>query len=371
MGYGLSLKRARDNSLTNQNLIFYPTTRGGISTSDTYYFELINFQADDMKVSFDQFGNLLGSAVSPLSSSISLDLNRYYFYGQCVNTTKPTVVEICSIDAYEIGVANTTFGSWDIGSKVIQNYSRPAYIFDVINKSPYGVQTSTFTLSLNQTVLADDVFAYVKFSNKNIIKYFLATPSGTWLELPDEKFFYNVDYYITTSSFNGTTISQSVFNGIYLSTGETILINNVAANDILSGVYVIKAISNYVYLTKSDIVYNYPGQIFTAGANLDTSNSLNKNGACYFVTYLYGTPAKCFTKALKLMNYIAEASITDDMFYLQKDIYTKSSLLLSLNKISPFVKQSDVFALGVLSPTWCLDSTLFGVTLNIEIDEGE
>jgi hypothetical protein len=386
MSYGVLLKNSTNNSLVD-DLSFYSCQRASISTSDSLYFSLAGFSSlSSMSVNYSRSGSLIGSDSSSNFSNINFNLNENEFYGLCLNVSKPTVIELCQIEAYEIGAGQTVFTeNFGNDSKYIMNLSDPGNVYTKTSEYPLGIQTNNFGLGLNYSwPLASyslQNFIYVKYEDTNFTKFFLAVPQvqGTtipynfrWYELPSTQFFYNVDYSVSTdSAYNGISLSLSVFNGIIPKPGEKMLINNSLFNDYLSGVYQIVSITNQINLSKSNLEYNYPGQIFTAKIDLDFSNSLNYNSNTYYVPFEYGYPSVCFTKPLTLALY-SNVAQGDPLKYvpLYRDSVNFSSLLLPINDQTKFNKQSDTFILGVAVSNWYPDCKLFGVGLNYEIKEG-
>ena len=395
MSYGVLLKNSNTNqSFLNDSLTFYPTSRGGISTSDAYYFNLIKFMASSMSLNFAQFGNLIGLSNASRYSNINFNLNAQNFYGVGLNLSKPTLVEICNISSYEVGAAQTVYSSFiAVGDKAIRNFTDPGNIYAVTSLLPLGLQTSYFGLSLNYSRPSVNVgginydvqnFLYVKFVDLNVTKYFIAIPliigaaipnNFTWYEIPTETFYFPIDFYTTfnvsTVSFNGASLPLSIFNGIIPTTGQTIVVNNYIYNDTLSGVYIISRISDKIYLTQGSIFYNYPGQIFNIKTDLDLSNSYSYTSSSYYVPFGYGVAAEPFSKNLQLKKFINVCGgLSTSYVPMYQDQYSKSSLILYLNTQYQFTKQSDTFVLGIAASNWCQDSTLFGVDLNYEIKEG-
>jgi hypothetical protein len=350
----------------DDNIIFYPTTRSGISTSDSFYYSTFGFTANEMKISFDEFGSLLSSNPSSTFSYINFNLNALNFYGICSNISCPTVVEISQITGYETGIGQTIFASgYNAGQKMIQNYSNPGNIYS-INAS--GFSTSYFGNSISY--LTDGIFGYVNYNDtvNHVSKYFLATPSNTWYELPLQQFYFDADYYVTLSpGFNFSNyVPLTIFNGVIPQVGQLILVNNANNNDVNSGLYIVTILSNNVYLSPSYLTYNYPGQTFLVTCNLDASNLYSYNSASYYVPYEFGPPSKCFSQNLQLNQY----SSTKTFIPIYNDTYSFSSLILNLKTTGQLTKQSDSFQLGIAVSNWFPDSLLFGVSLNYEIKEG-
>ncbi len=385
MSYGVLLKNASSNYIVD-DLSFYSCQRASISTSDTFYFSLAGFNSSStIALNYSQTGNLIGNTASNFSN-INFNLNENKFYGLCLNVSRPTVIELCQIEAFEVGVGQTVFtDSFTNDSKYIMNLSDPGNIYTKTSSYPIGVQTSNFGLGLNylwpSASYSLQNFTYVKYSDTNFTKYFLAVPqiqgatipdNFEWYELPTTQFFYEIDYNVTLSSaFNGLSMPLGNFNGIIPKSGEKLLINNSSTNDNLSGVYDIVSITNQINLAKSDISYNYPGQIFIVRVDIDFSNNLNYNPNTYYVPFEYGYPAVCFTKPLMLKLYENFAQSDPSKYTpLYRDNFDFSSLILPLNDREKFNKQSDTFILGIAVSNWYPDSKLFGVGLNYVIKEG-
>jgi hypothetical protein len=385
MSYGILLKNATNNFIVD-DLPFYACQRASISTSDPFYFALTGFNSSNsIALNYSQTGNLIGSTASNFSN-VNFDLNENQFYGLCLNVSRPTVVELCQIEAFEVGVGQTVYtDSFTNDAKYIMNLSDPGNVYTKTSSYPLGVQTSDFGLGLNYLWPSASYnlqnFTYVRYSDTNFTKYFLAVPQTQgavipndfkWYELPSTKFFYSIDYSVTLSFvFNGSSIPLANFNGIIPKIGEKILVNNSLNNDDLSGVYDVISITNYVNLAKSDISYNYPGQIFIVRVDIDFSDNLNYNPNTYYVPFEYGYPAICFTKPLMLRLYENIAQNDPSKYIpLYRDNFSFSSLILHLNNQTKFNKQSDTFILGIAVSNWYPDSKLFGVGLNYVIKEG-
>jgi hypothetical protein len=359
--YALLVDSSNNQHYYDDKINLYSTTRSGISTSDNFYYKTFGFSANQMKISIDEFGSLIANNFS----YINFDLNAQSFFGICSNISRPTIVEITQISGYETGYGVTNYvTNYSVGQKMIQNYSNPTNIY-TINST--NLTTSTFSNSL--TYIQNGVFGYVNYNDPTtkISKYFLAAPGGQWYELPDQKFYYNVDFYITIppnyNFINKIPIAQ--FNGIVPMAGQTILINNISNNDTLSGLYVIGKISDVVYVSPSSIKYNYPSQTFVASCNLDNSNINYFNSVCYYVPYDYGAPTKCFNKNLQLKLFTSSSYMP-----LYNDPYSFSSFILCLTPTGLLTQQSDTFQIGINVSNWFPDSLLFGVSLNYEIKEG-
>jgi len=385
MSYGVLLKNASSGFIAD-DLTFYGSQRAGISTSDPLYFSLIGFNScDSMNINYAQFGSLISNTSSSTFSNVNFDLNQNQFYGLCLNLSKPTIIKLCDIQAFEIGVGQTVFTNNFVNdSKYILNLTNPGNIYVKTSSYPTGVQTSIFGTALNYTwpiSINLQNFIYVEYSDTNFTKYFLAVPQVQgaqipnnffWYEIPTTKFFYNVDFsIILTTQFNGSSLALNNFNGIIPKVGQSILIDNSLNNDSLSGVYTILSITNQINLGKSEIEYNFPSQTFIVEVDLSFSNSLNYIPGVFYVPFEYGYPALCFSKNLMLKKYenIAQNS-PSNYVPLLRDNFDSSSLCLRLNDQAKYTKQSDTFILGIAVSNWYPDSTLFGLGLNYMIKEG-
>ncbi len=387
MSYGVLLKSGVNNQIIDDGLNFYPTQRAGISTSVPMYFSLVGFTSVfTMSFNFSESGSLISNSNASNFSKINFNLNENLFYGVGYNISKPTILELCEIEAYEIGVGQTVFSNnFTTNSKYLKNISDPGNIHVKTSNWPLGYQTSYFGLALNYTwpiepyVLQN--FVYVSYNDTNFSKYFLAVPevngavipnNFTWYELPNNDFFVEVDYYLQSDFvFNSTSISLSVFNGIMPTPGETILINNSTFNDSLSGVYKIVDIANNITLTKNVLKYNYPSQTFIVGINLNISSNLVRNSSVFYVPYEYGYPSECFSKSLNLNEFDNTAQYHPENYVpIYKDNLNTSTMIIFLNEQAKFTKQSDTFVVGMAVSNWYPDSILFGVNLNYEIKEG-
>jgi len=386
MSYGVLLKNANTNSsYQDDNLTFSNTQREGISTSDPFYFTTVNFNAKNMSVEFERYGNLISSSQSSSFTYLNFDLNSYNFKGLCVNISKPTVVELCKIKSYEIGVGQTIYAdNFSSGDKYLRNFADPGNLYIKTTSYPVGLTTSYFGQALNYAEPNINVqnFFYATFEDVLHTKYFLAVPQAPgatipnnfrWYEIPNNNFFNDVDFYCTInfSGFDGSSLPIGIFNGIVPGKGKTILINNSGYSDILSGVYVIQNTVSSVILARGNILNNYPGQIFSVKINLDTSNSLNYNNVVYYVPFEYGYSANSFTKALRLTKFLNPIQ-NDPTKYapLFKDEYDNSSMILQLNNISSAAKKSDSFILGIGVSNWFPDCVLYGVNITYKIKEG-
>lgn len=385
MSYGIFLKNLLTGELLfDEGINFYTTQRSGISTSDSLLFQSMGFTANKIYVSFSEFGNLIGLGTI-LYSNINFEMNNFNFKGVGVNLSKPTLVEICSIDAYEVmntslGIAETVFSSnISIGQKMIKNINDPNKIFKIVDTSPLSLEESKFNLMLNSSYLQPssgyENFSYVQFNDSNITKYFIpipGSPNFSWYELPDEQFYYTVDYYLTNtnSGFAGTNISISFFNQIIPKVNESILINNHLFDDTKSGLYKISSIKDKVFLKPAELFYNHIGQTFDSKINLDISTSTSQTPIVNYIPYSYGVTNVPFSKNLGLVSFVG--GITTSLNYppILKDEFSESKLVLSLNKEYQFTRKSDTFKLGLAVSNWCDNSTLFGVGLNYEIKEG-
>ncbi len=370
MAYGILLKNTDTNqTVVDDTLIFNSVQRGNISTSQTYYFSTYGFNAPEIELNLPQTGNLLGSNGDNFSF-IDFSLNQYDFYGVGVNASRPTVIELCKIHSYEIGVGQTVFSDdFTENKKYIQNFSAPNNIFVKQSDYPVGVQTSYFINALNfiNPVSGVEKYLYVTFEGSNP-KYFLATPGIVWQELPSLDFYHNTDFFVTLSdtSFDGSLLNLSVFKGIAPKKNNTILIKN-NLNTTLSGVYAIERVTDYVYLSRGSLKFNFPGQSFESRIDLDRSDSLNYNSVVNYVPFSYGYAAECFTKSLPIVEYTsASVGVANQYPPLYRDEYDISKLRLKLGNQASINQNSDSFRVGVFVSTWCPDSKLiFGAEITI------
>lgn len=380
MAYGVLMKNETTGETVEKNKVsFYPTERSSIGTSDIYHFFTVNFTSQSMNVSFGQYGSLLSSTVGSPLSNINFDLNFYGFSGFCHNYSRPTLIELCEIKSYESGIGRTVLANdFTNQDKYIRNYTDPANIYVRTEGYPISLSTSYFGNSLQYLLPSSNVqnFTYVKYSDDYGSKNFLAVPSlestVSWVEIPSLTFYCDTEYFLTNSdpNFDGTSIKITSFKNIIPEIGASILINNINFNDELSGVYVIVKITNVIQLNKSDLDWNYPGQIFNSRIDLDTSTNVFFYDCCYYVPYDYGYPAKTFEKSLKLTKYNTSTQSSSTFAPLYHDDKESSKLNLYLADKGARTKQSDSFVLGMGVSNWFPDSKLFGVVLNYEIKEG-
>ncbi len=362
MSYGILLKNANTNQTeTEDSISFSAVQRGNISTSAVYYFSTFGFNAKEINLNVPETGSLLGDNGDNFSF-IDFNLNQYDFYGVAANTTRPTVIEICKIHSYEIGVGQTVFSDdFTTNKKYIKNFNAPSNIFSKQADYPAGIQTSYFQNALNYINPASGVenFLYVTFDGQNP-RYFLATPGVVWKEIPNIDFYQNTDYFLTINStaFDGSKLELNSFSGVIPKRGNTILIKN-NLNTELSGVYSIENITDYVYLSRGNLKFNFPGQSFESKVDLDKSNSLNYNSIINYIPFSYGYAAECFTKPLPLVEYTSSSKGTSGQYPpLFRDAYDFSALRLKLSSPSSINQVSDSFQLGVFVSTWCPDSKL-------------
>ena len=335
MSYGVILKNSDNGvSFLDDTIVFNTGPRGGFCTSDRFIFETINFTAERIYLSFEQFGNVVSSLSTSSFSNINFDMNSYNFYGVGKNISQPTIMQICEIQGYEIGIANTVYSSEiSKNQKIIKNFSSPGYIWEISSENPIGFTTNSFSASLSTSYIQNENFCYVKFNSDNITKFFMPVPSGQsfiWYELPNEKFYNPSVYHLTNtnSDFDGTSLNIESFKRIIPSIGESILIDNSSINDNLSGLYEISKIENKIYIKPGALFYNYPGQSFNIKIDIDRSTQYNYISSCYYVPYEYGVPAKPFTKSLGLKLF--SNSLTDyaNFMPMLKDDYSSSVLVL-------------------------------------------
>lgn len=378
MAYGISLKNTSSNISINSGLDFYPTSRSGISTSDSYFFETTNFKTNKLSIFFDRLGNILASS-NDLPSYVNFDLNQNNFYGLIHNNTRPTVIKMCDIAGYEntSGMVYSSSGL-AIGSLMIKNVTDPENIYTATSISPITLESNLFSKILNNNYIQDENFVYVKYIDYDYSTQFLLMPTGggfTWEELPEENFSYNCDYYITNSdmSFDGTYLLFSDFNNIIPKQNQSVLID-YSLDDSMSGLYLIDRITNKVFLKKSDLIYNFPGQNFYCFTNLDLSNSSLNVPSCFYVSYDYGTPGMVFSKSLCLKQF--NNSLTNSSNYLPMFNYnyqsniSYSQMVLNLTSASVLTKTSDEFTLGIAVSNWCQDCLVYNIGLNLNIEEG-
>ena len=374
MSYGIILKNALDNtSILNDDLTYYPTTRNGYSTSDPIYFDTVGFSAKSMTLNFDQFAGIT-SAVVNYSSNIPL--NDYKAYICAKNLIKPTVVKICNIYGFETGLGATHYSSGiQIGNIIIKNFSDPDNLYSITNA---GINTSS-AINSNSFIISSQYFGagnfgYVSDNENNI--FLLAYPNmssnASWIQIPEEQFYYYSNYFITLNdvNFNGKKLNLSNFNKIVPKVNETILISN-SNNDTLSGVYSISMVSDYIYLKKNPILFNYAGQIFSCYINLDNSNNLSYNSCVYYVPYEYGSFANTFSKPLQLTQYTnALGANINTCPPLASNSYFTSELLLPLEKRSGLLnKSSDAFRVGVFVSNFAPDNSELITMMQYSITE--
>jgi hypothetical protein len=233
MAYGFQLKKTSDNTVYDQNISFYTSPRGGISTSDSYYFETLHFNTSLMYLSFDNLANYLPS-LNIYQASTNLDITGQNLFPVVRNLSKPTVVKICDVAGFEISAGNKIFSSLglNIGSQILLNYSSPQYLQTITQISPLTLSSSSkMNQIINSNYIQKDNFAYVRFVDNNFYKYFLLVYINSvwsWYEIPDDKFYNSVDFYLNNSdqTFDGTKINYASFNNIPVNAGQQILINN-------------------------------------------------------------------------------------------------------------------------------------------------
>lgn len=380
MAYGLLLNNENTGSFVEGNRIqFYPTQRSGISTSDTFNFSLVNFTCSEMSVFFGQYGSILSTDATSPFNNINFDLNRFNFSGNAMNLSRPNIVLLCNIKSYESGIGKTVLASdFPVYSKYIRNFTDPNNIYVKTSDYPSGLSTSYFNqaLSLLNPTTHVQNFVYVKYDDKNTERTFLAIPSGSnieWQELPSDKFYNDVDYYIENvdSAFNGNTLPLTYFKNIMPELGSTLLLNNAKFDDTLSGVYVITGIETEVQLNRANLQWNHSGQTFNVRVDINYSTKANFVSGCYFVPFEYGPASDTFSKDLLLRRFNPQSVDETSLYFpLYRDEYDQSSLILSLSRTALHTKQSDSFVLGLGVSNWFPDAKLFGVTLNYEIKEG-
>lgn len=380
MAYGLLLNNENTGTFVEGNRIaFYSTQRSGISTSDTFHFSLVNFTCSEMSVFFGQYGSILSANITSPFNNINFDLNRFDFSGNVMNLSRPNIILLCDIKSYESGIGKTVMaGDFPLYSKYIRNYTDPNNVYIKTEDYPFGLSTSYFNQAFTKLNPAATVqnFVYVKYSDTNIERIFLATPNGSnihWSELPTDKFYNEVDYYIenVASAFNGGTLPLSYFKDIMPEVGSTLLLNNAKFDDVLSGLYMVAGIEAEVQLNRANLQWNHPGQTFNARIDISYSTKTNFNPGCYFVPFEYGETSEAFSKNLLLRRFVSQGVGSTSLYFpLYRDDYDQSSLILNLSSQGLHTKQSDSFVLGLGVSNWFPDAKLFGVTLNYEIKEG-
>lgn len=383
MAYGFQLKKTTDNTVLNDNLTFYAAARGGISTSDAYYFETINFNGNLIYLSMDNLADYLPSSNS-YSANTNFDLINQNFIPKVRNLSKPTIVKICDIDSYETSSTNKVFISsgLKLGSQILSNYSSPSTLQTVAALNTIQYATSRLNTIVNSSYIQQDNFAYVKYSDpsKNFYKYFLlsfSSGSADWIEIPDDSFYNYVDFYITISTpFQGTSLNIALFQNITIAKNQTILIN-CQTNDLLSGLYTIDNITSTVFLKKGNLFFNYIGQTFFCSTNIDLSSSANSVSCCYYVPYTYGNTSEVFSKSLKLTkfnNAITNASnylpLVCDAIDSNNNFISSSTFLIPTNNTINLTKISDQFIIAMNVGPYLNDGTFFNGSFNIQIDEG-
>jgi hypothetical protein len=378
MSYGLLLNdKTQNTQILQDSLQFNPAGRGGFSTSNTLFFNTFGFTTSEIQISFDQFINLVPSGNIDLSSlpqttNIDLNSNGGYFCAQ--NLSRPNVINLCNIVGYEIGLGVTVFNSSiSTNSKVILNYSNPSQIYSIgTGLSTSVLNISNYSSALSSSYIKNENFVYVK----NNSKIFLATyinSAFNWVQLPQEKFYYNLDYYLTCNdiTFNGSSISFLQFRRIIPTIGQLILVNCVSFNDLLSGVYKIVGVTNSIILQKYNLITNYPGQIFNINTNVDTSTSVIKNSVCYYVPYEYGNAAPIFSKALQLKQYLGLNTSINNYPIMFQDYVDNSVMHLPLTPQAGGLTQiSDSFTVGVFVSNWVPNNTFVYGGLDYQIIEG-
>jgi hypothetical protein len=383
MAYGFQLRKATDNTAIDQNLTLYGSARNGISTSDPYYFETINFTGNLIYLSMDNLADYLPSS-NLYSANTNFDLINQNFIPKVRNLSKPTIVKICDVDSYETSNTNKIIISsgLKVGSQILSNYSSPSTLQTVIALNITQYATSKLNTIVNSNYIQQDNFAYVKYydSLNNFYKYFLLSfnsGSANWIEIPDESFYNYVDFYITISTpFNGVSLNIALFQNITISRNQTILIN-CQTNDSLSGLYTIDNITSTVFLKKGNLFFNYIGQTFFCDTNIDFSSSTNRVSCCYYVPYTYGNTSEVFSKNLNLTKFINSISSASNYLPLICDsidsnnsFISSSTFLIPTNKAINLSKFSDQFIIAMGVGTYLNDGTFFSGSFNIQINEG-
>jgi hypothetical protein len=383
MSYGINLKNVSLNfDNTSDELVFYTAPRGGFSTSDNYCFTTIGFTTSEMAIFCNQFADIKANgnvSLSNATQTTSIDLNKNNGFYCAKNFTQPTVVKLCDVVAYETGLGATVYKSLSptVGQKVLLNYSNPNKIFSVSTTiNPYDNLIEHFSSRvLTNQFITDENFVYVKYSSTQNL-FFLATSlSGNigWQQIPSDKFYIKVDYYIsqTDGDFTGTQINYFQFNRIVPQNGQTILINCSTLDDKLSGIYKIVSLSSVILIQQDrTITQNFPGQSFYAATNLDNSNNITKNNVAYYVPFSYGEPANCFTKNLQLKKFQNLNTGFSSFIPLPQDNIDRAKFKLSLTPTGAILTQnSDSFKLGVFVSNWCPDNGIICSEFSYEILE--
>jgi len=383
MAYGFQLRKVTDNTVIDGNLIFSTAARNGISTSDAYYFEAINFNSNLIYLSMDNLADYLPSSNS-YSANMNFDLINQNFIPKVRNLSKPTIVKICDIDSYETSTTtkiNISSGL-KVGSQILSNYSSPSTLQTVTALNTIQYATSKLNTIVDSNYIQQDNFAYVKYSDpvNNFNKYFLlsfASGAADWIEIPDDSFYNYVDFYITISTpFQGTSLDIALFQNITIARNQTILIN-CQTNDLLSGLYTIDYITSTVFLKKGNLFFNYIGQTFFCKTNIDLSSSINSVSCCYYVPYTYGNTSEVFSKGLKLtkfINSIASAAnylpLICDAIDSNNNFISSSTFLIPTNNTINLTKISDQFIIAMNVGPYLNDGMFFNGGFNIQIDEG-
>lgn len=358
-------------------LSFISANRNGFSTTNALYFNTFGFTTSEIQISFERYINLSPNGnvdLSNLPQTTNIDLNANQGYFCVQNFTRPCVVKLCNIVGYESGVGRTVYtSSYSVNNKVLLNYSNPSLIYSIgASLSTSNLNISGYSSILSTSYIQNENFIYV--TNGNLV--FLATyqlGSFSWQPIPVEKFYYNVDYYITYTdvTFNGTFITFNQFKRIVPSINQLVLINCANFNDVLSGVYQIVNITNVINIQQYNLTANYPGQIFTANTNVDTYTGTLKNSVCYYVPFEYGAATSVFSKPLMLKQYIGLNSNINNFIPMYQDNVDNSILHLPLSIQNDNIsKKSDLFKVGIFVSNWVPDNTFILGGLDYQIIEG-
>lgn len=382
MSYGVDLFNLTQNTDTTSNkLQFYSTSRGSFSTSDVFYFNTMGFSTTTLTIQMNQFATILSNGntnLSNLNQSTQIDINLNGGWYTVQNFSRPTIVNFCNIVGYETGVGNTVFNTTSpiLNQKVLLNYSDPTHLYSISTTiNPFNNLSVHFdSFAFSSSYIRNENFLYVTFNTSPANLFFLATYNNSainWMQIPNDEFFYNVDYYLTQNLgyFNGTYLNFSQFNRIIPSLGQLVLVNCASFNDSLSGIYKIIAFSSTILIQKySAITSNWPGQTFNATVNLDLSNNISKVSAVYYVSFSYGASATAFSKALCLAQYQNINTNVSNFLPTPQDNVDQALFKISLTPTGNILsQQSDQFKIGLFVSNWCPDNGLiyggFGYTI--------
>jgi len=361
MSYGVILKNGITSaSILSDEISYYPSTRNGYSTSDVVYFETIGFTDDKIYITFDQYGNLINTTANYPNG---IDLNSLQSFASVKNLSNPTVVKLATIAGYETGLANTVYNSnIQNGNIVLSNFSNPSVFYEITSITPsINTKISSSSFIINNQYFKSGNFGYVSDGQGHLFLITFPNNSSipTWIQLPEEKFYWYPNYYLTYSGiFDGKKINLNLFNKIVPKATETILIN-CTSNDSNSGLYSIAIVSDYVYVKKTPLLFNYPGQIFSCKINLDTSSNMNYYPVVYYVPYEYGSYSNPFSKPLLLTLYNPSAYASPSYFcpVLSNSNITSSFILPLVQMRGLMNKTSDIFKVGVFVSNFVPDNS--------------